>query len=554
MADTSERSSGSLATPRDPVAAAPAGDALRDEPYRPLSLLAILGLSLAVVYSLLVLLGGLAPLMGRYPKLILSLLFAAPLLGAQVALLSRNRTTSRVLNYAGISLGGLVSILGLGGLIGFSGTNPWYVPNGMGWLLLAVAVLLCWFAQSRIQKSEGTLSGLSLARWGMGLSLFFGLMYSAYLASSTFAIRSQAKQCVEEFLQTMQKTDDPESLQKAYLLSLPQRSRPTSDFRRAIEIEHNNVNDPRSRNMGMFSRFRFTPFALFLRQGPNRIVFDRLSSTSFDRGEHKMSLIYRVDGPLGDYDIQVGTIGSDVTDATGTRRQWHVDLMNTAIIRAVNPNAEGKVFENSARTGFEIAGTWCNRLQSGQVGPAFLDTLPYKERIRQLGAAALTNPGLVAMAGLALPGAWGSTPDAKDDFIKGIKEFGQGAILDTSSYFCTNEDMRKETVAEVKKILSGQIAPGSEFRLVEQAALPQFKPNGEASEFSYLCRIFLRDPTGKKKSYFVEAEVVVVGPLSARKDINTAFRVAKLRLIRAQVAMDVPLEKESRGGAMPPSM
>ncbi|MFM7149401.1 MAG: hypothetical protein ACKO23_06125, partial [Gemmataceae bacterium] len=189
-----------------------------------------------------------------------------------------------------------------------------------------------------------------------------------------------------------------------------------------------------------------------------------------------------------------------------------------------------------------------------QIGPAFLDTLPYKERIRQLGAAALTNPGLVAMAGLALPGAWGSTTDAKEDFVKGIKEFGQGTILDTSTYFCSNEDMRKDTIAEVKRILSGQMAPGSEIRLVEQAPLPQFKSNGEASEFSYLCKIFLRDATGKKKSYFVEAEVVVVGPLSARKDINTAFRVAKLRLIRAQVAMDVPLEKESRGGAMPPSM
>src|SRR5689334_22610775 len=106
---------GVTATPHLPAAAPPPPlpDAATDEPYRPVSLWAIIGFALAAVYAFLVLLGGLAPLAGRFPRLIVLLGVLSVLGGALVGLLGRQRGAGRVLAAAGLALAGTAGVLGL---------------------------------------------------------------------------------------------------------------------------------------------------------------------------------------------------------------------------------------------------------------------------------------------------------------------------------------------------------------------------------------------------------------------------------------------------------
>src|SRR5438094_859508 len=79
------------------------------------------------------------------------------------------------------------------------------------------AVLCCWIARGQIQRSEGTLSGSALAGWGIGLTLVFGLNYLAYYASTTFAIRQQAREFTREWLEMLKQG----KVDEAFLRMIP---------------------------------------------------------------------------------------------------------------------------------------------------------------------------------------------------------------------------------------------------------------------------------------------------------------------------------------------
>src|SRR4051812_40579103 len=65
-----------------------------------------------------------------------------------------------------------------GGVVALLNPTPWLLPL---WTLLLpiVGVALAWVARGRIEGSERTLGGTALANWGIGLGVLFGLTYTA---------------------------------------------------------------------------------------------------------------------------------------------------------------------------------------------------------------------------------------------------------------------------------------------------------------------------------------------------------------------------------------
>src|SRR5438067_2270089 len=122
------------------LVAMPSGEV--PEPYQPLSLLAIAGFLLCLLYALVVIGGGVVALINH---------------------------------------------------------TPWLLPL---WTLLLpiVGVTLAWVARGRIQGSEGTLGGMALVTWGIGLGVLFGLTYTAYYTATYFAVRQQATDFAERWL------------------------------------------------------------------------------------------------------------------------------------------------------------------------------------------------------------------------------------------------------------------------------------------------------------------------------------------------------------------
>ena len=96
-------------------------------------------------------------------------------------------------------------------------------------MVLVAAIVICWIARVRIQAAEDTLSGTALARWGLVVGLFFGVIYSAYLASSDLAVSNQARLAAEHFLQRIEESD----LAGAFLLTLKPSARPPRRATRA---------------------------------------------------------------------------------------------------------------------------------------------------------------------------------------------------------------------------------------------------------------------------------------------------------------------------------
>jgi hypothetical protein len=539
MADISERSSNVTPTvPTQTVVPAPAApDAGADEPYRPLSLMAIFGFTMAVVYAALVLLGGLAPLAARYPKLFVGLAVLAPLAGVLVAIRRKKRSAAQIATYAGWSLGGLATVFGLGGLVAFSGSNPWLLLEGSGWILVLAAVLLCWLARSRIASSEGTLGGTALATWGLAVGLFFGLNYAAYLASNVFAIRGQARQCAEEFLKLIPNEADPDALVQAYSRTLSASSRPKSELRSAIEIQHNIPRDARGSNAaGMFSTFCQQPFVLLMRMGQPTIKFDRIERTIFKRGGYEVDLVYKIDTVMGSFEMQIGTTGQEVTDATGTRRQWHVDVMRTLMVGTRTNTPAGDKFEKASYFARQSANEWVMKLRANQSVAAFLDTIPHKDRTGVVGNALLLEPALVSVTGLTLPGAWGAKEDG--GAVRKLWEaFRDGALVDQKDLWAARDNAKKEMAEDIRMALAGKAKIGSDISLFD-TLVPAYKEGGEQSEFRFPIRFLTWTPEATKARYFVEGEVIVVGPAEPDPAVGLPYRVTKLRLVRGQTAPD----------------
>lgn len=534
MADASETSS-------PPVFSTSPADVAQDEVYRPLSLLALFGFSLAVLYSFLVLLGGLVPIATRYPRLFILLLIAAPLLGAQVALLGRRRNFGSIASHAGLGVVVLAVILGLGGLVAYSSSSPWLALEGVGWLLLMAAVLSCWMARSRIASAEGTLAGASLANWGLALSLFFGLNYGAYLASNSFATHGQARAVADEFIRLIQDTDDPDSLLKAFVLTLPAAQRPASDLRRSVEIEHNVTVDGTGRTGGSFSTFCNSGFVHLLRAGPSRVSFARSEGSTFERGGYEVNLVYSIDNLLGTAELKVATFGQESPGNPGTGRQWQIQPNQTNIISGARNSAEGRGYEESMTIAREQVTEWINKVRMGDISGAYLDTVPEPVRRRQFGAAVLTSPTMIGAAGLPLVGALGITPEILRDFSEGRARFRTGALVeaDPRVFFAPTEASRKVMIDEVRKLFQGGGPPNNDFMAREFAPMIGFKPNGDNSEYHFPARLITKSSDPSKTGYLIEMDVVVLGPHGLDKHSENGFRIGRVILLRGQTAPDL---------------
>ena len=159
-----------------------------ETPYQSPSLIALAALILAVGYSFVVVLGGVAALWVNERWVLVAGTVLVPLLSVPVAMKMNVREPLGLLRIAALALAAFYAgPVGIIGLIAFPNHSPYLLPL---WTLVfpLVAIGVGLAARLRIQASEGTLSGLQLTTWAVGLSLFFALGYTAYYAATYFAV------------------------------------------------------------------------------------------------------------------------------------------------------------------------------------------------------------------------------------------------------------------------------------------------------------------------------------------------------------------------------
>src|SRR5262245_50962820 len=132
--------------------------------YKPLALLAVLGLIISGTYGVFLLVWFLFSLLTRSPMLTLGLSLLWPVIGI------------------------LVSVF--------------------GWL--------------QVQRSEGTKGGRGLAVWGILVGLLFGLGYAAYYLAGSLAINTQAEKPIRDWFDLVKNN----KIEEAFLMTLPPEQRP----------------------------------------------------------------------------------------------------------------------------------------------------------------------------------------------------------------------------------------------------------------------------------------------------------------------------------------
>lgn len=508
------------------------------EPYRSVSLPAVAALCLAVLYALLVPLGGVAAFSARYPLAFKVLAVLVPVGAVLAGVLARVREPGRLAALAGLALAGLYAVLGLGGLLAFSGSSPWLLPD---WTLVlpVAAAFLAWFARVRIRSSEGTQSGLPLTNWALGLSLFFGLNYAAYLASNRLAVRAQANNFAGEWLRKIQDNQ----LESAFLFTIPASSRPSENVRTAIESAHNTPSSPSQ--PGAFSSFLKADYVQLLRHAGEDAKIESLGAkVEPSEGGYKVEQVYRIRTDLAEFDLQVTLISAEPTTQRGPGRQWSIQIYQSGIRGQLDRTDKGKEVERVAGGANRFAQDWVNRLRAGDFEAVYLDTLPAGERERELAFAAKYGPPLQAGAGaVGLVGLFVEDPAyrALQDRVRKFQEKAPVVRAESGTFWAINQRVRKEVVDQVKGVFDPP-AFGFHPEVIDQ--LPRLalleREEGRV-RLSHPVRINLPDLGRGGLEYVAEADVVVVSDVPAERLTPAGpWRVLYLELNRALSAPERP--------------
>jgi hypothetical protein len=543
MAEASEHSPGAAAPasppgttniqPAGPAGSAPAFPGVpgheQETAYQPLSLLAVAGLILAVGYSVLVNLGGLYSFAFDHPRWLVAIIVVVALATAIAASAAGVSEWQRVLRWVGIAELIALALVGLGSLVAFSGTKPWVLPFWT--ILIPIATAgLCWMARVRIQSSEGTLAGLEFTSWGLGLCLFFGLNYTAYLASNYFAVRLDASRVAQTWLELIRDGE----LEKAFLLTLPVSARPDENdpkLRDLVEVQYNRIRSPV--DVGVFSRFCRSAFARQIQLGGMATRFELVrAAPRYERGTYQVDLEYKVSTPYAQFNLVIPTQGTESVGSSGTGREWQV-LGEQVHSTAFTQTAEGqaRLDTTAAATGTLIR--FRDALKREDFDTAWLMTQPPQQRktlekklkwIRETQAKGLEGVAEV-------------NRDAEaGKILTGIKEFQAGSLIhDHEGKFWADKRFRDQIVQDLKELFQPGSAKKMDLNL--SMDLPQWKTTGEGQvRLLFPVVIPIHEPNGRP-TWVVEANLGVESPED--RLASEGGWVASLGLLRGNSSREV---------------
>jgi hypothetical protein len=227
---------------------------------------------------------------------------------------------------------------------------PWFYLLAIGGLALSLA------ARWQIAASEGTRAGAGLARWGLWLSILFGLGYGTYEFTTRLAVRRQA----EDYLLDPDKglfaqLKRPEGLQAAFRLSQRPDIRPGED---------ESVPEPL---MDEFMRFENHNLVRFFHQaGPRaEVEVNSFRKVQYKEGGYWVELVLDIKTPD---EIALFPITVRSQDNTGAEREWYVDWKRTPphpMSGTVTDHGRAKHLAR-ARS-HELVEEWCQWLKDGEV-------------------------------------------------------------------------------------------------------------------------------------------------------------------------------------------
>jgi hypothetical protein len=324
--------------------------------YKPLSLLAIAGLVLAVLFTIIL------------------ALFVADAW-------SRGQP---------IFLPGLLLLLPLGGI--------------------ALSLLGLW----EIKNSEGTRAGRRLAVIGFWLSLLAGGGYFTMQTVTGMAIIQQSNRFMTEkdvdsgFFPRLQSSDV--DARTAFLFTLGKNERSGVSPLNERDMEQFDMPNPQSPK-GLLARFMESSLVRAVREcapGSLKVEPGAVKDWTYDAGAYKISRTYQVTTDDGVWEVPM-QLTSIEPEAEGEKRKWRVDWNVSAPLTALNLTEKGKTKQGLRRSAYAFLAKQDTsilenlRLRRG-LEVYLMEQRPLERKELQQRAAALEQrTPLVALLGASLP-------------------------------------------------------------------------------------------------------------------------------------------------------
>jgi hypothetical protein len=313
---------------------------------------------------------------------------------------------------------------------------------------LGVATL-CWVAKGIIARSEGSLGGDRLATWGLGLAVVFGLSYWSYFAATSLALRRQAATFVEtKFLPALAKGNVDEAFVYTYKGQRPPINAQLHTFvERFLNLPMN------VKTMPPFTTFLGADYVRLLRMSGDKYEATLVSTAApvpEKGGEMMIPLTYRIDTPLKSFEMKVTAMAGDVRSKEFSGRLWRIDKDRTwTVPQSGEWHAAGKrLFDTVEANARQCISSWVTKItNSTDVESGFQDTLPPAQR-----AAIVAK--LKGKKEEELKKLSEKDPELRDYFAA-LKAYSEGSLVHVdNNVFWAPEAEREEFITLVKKCFS----------------------------------------------------------------------------------------------------
>jgi hypothetical protein len=362
-------------------------------------------------------------------------------------------------------------------------------------LVPMTAVLLAWIARSRIQTSEGVLTGLALTRWSVGLSVAVGLSYAGYFAATALAIRQQADHFARRWIEEMKKGET----ENAFCMTLPPPPpTPGPARRKMLEVLYNM--SPDFSKPETLSGFEQARYVRLLENAGDKAQVELISVNSwgYQRGGYEAGLTYRITTPMAVFSLQTTVHGgeSEIRKKDLPGRQWNVVLAETRMnfdAPMDRPgDSEGKLITDLWQLGNKATFEWMTNVHLGTpstLGAAFFSTCPPTE---QAELAKLFAPG---HAEKLLDESLKLSPENQ----KRRKEFLEGDRVEKAKekdFYADDEKVTETALAEIRKLFK----PGNEIgrAMIQLTAgkggIPRTEQDGDRYVLGYDFQMMIRQP------------------------------------------------------------
>jgi hypothetical protein len=291
-------------------------------------------------------------------------------------------------------------VVGVAALVALFTKTPLLLPLAAFFVPLG-AIVISFAARIQIRGSEGALSGLRLTAWGIGLSLFVALIYTAYYSAIYLAVTWEARRAADEWFAHVGNADEEFHLEKAFRVTLPPDLRPRDDanLRTRLELDHNH---PSGRHDSL-TEFRQDLIVRLIQQGGNQThwEYSGVKEWKYETDGFHVTLTYRLTTPFTANDVEISFVGSEGRD--DPRRQWRmVGCQAAAGWEDKQVTDEGRRMAGLKVAAADFAARWvAKEFSHRHKYEAYADTLPPAKRAELADGL---RP-LVASIGLAVGAA-----------------------------------------------------------------------------------------------------------------------------------------------------